>query len=229
MGLLCLTEGRLMIVEALWVSLQVTAMAAVGILLVGLPLALYLARSRRWLRHLVGLLILLPMLLPPTVVGFFLLSLLGRGSPLVEVLGIHLLFTVHGAAAAATVVGLPMMILPSRAAIMAVDRRLEDVARTLGAGELEVLLDVTLPLAGKGIAAGMLLGIARATGEFGATLMVAGSIPGRTRTLSLALYESIQMGDNLTAFGIVVLLTSIILLVIVALRFLESDLVRWTS
>ena len=80
-----------------------------------------------------------------------------------------------------------------------------------------------------GIAAGMLLGIARATGEFGATLMIAGSIPGRTRTLSLALYESIQMGDNLTAFGIVVLLTSIIVLVIVALRVLESDLVGWKS
>ena len=93
------------------------------------------------------------------------------------------------------------MILPSRAAIMAVDRRLEDVARTLGAGELAVLRDVTLPLAGKGIVAGMLLGIARATGEFGATLMIAGSIPGRTRTLSLALYESIQMGNNLTALG----------------------------
>jgi len=216
-----------MILGALLVSLRVTTMAAAGILIIGLPLALFLARSRSRLVHVVQVLILLPMLLPPTVVGYFLLMALGRGSPLVELLGVHLLFTVHGAAVAAAVVGLPMMILPSKAAIMSVDRRLEDVARTLGAGEFEVLRDITFPLAGKGIAAGMLLGIARATGEFGATLMVAGSIPDRTRTLSLALYEAIQLGDHTAASGIVLLLTSVIVVVIVFLRLLESDFLTW--
>jgi molybdate transport system permease protein len=216
-----------MIIDALLVSVRVTVMATAGIFIIGLPLALFLARSRSRLAPLAQLLILFPMLLPPTVMGYFLLTVLGRGSPLVEVFGIHLLFTVHGAAVAATSVGLPMMVFPAKAAIMSVDRRLEDVARTLGAGELDVLREVTLPLARKGIAAGMLLGIARGVGEFGATLMVAGSMPARTRTLSLALYEAIQLGDATSALGIVILLTSVIILVIVLLRLLEGEFLTW--
>jgi len=208
--------------EALLVSLRVVGMATVGILAIGLPLALYLARSRSRLRHLVEVAVLLPMLLPPTVTGYFLLFALGRSSPAARLLGTHLLFTAAGAAIAATVVGLPMMVLSARAALSSIDCRIEDVARTLGATEWRVLLDVTLPLAKRGIAAGMLLGVARATGEFGATLMVAGSIPGRTRTLPIALYEAIQLGEQATAFGIVLVLTSLCVIAIVLLGILQS-------
>jgi molybdate transport system permease protein len=207
----------------------VTSVASLLILLVGLPLALYLARAKGRLGYVIEILILLPMLLPPTVLGYVLLVVLGTGSPLVEAFGVRLLFTAYGAALAGAVAGLPLMILSSKAAIAAVDPRLEDVARTLGASELDVLRDITLPLAGKGIMAGMLLGIARATGEFGATLIVAGSIPDQTRTLSIALYEAIQLGDQGAAVGIVILLTSLIVLVLLLLRLLEKDMLRWRS
>jgi molybdate transport system permease protein len=208
--------------DALLVSLRVVAMATLGILAIGLPLALYLARSRSRLRHVVEVAVLLPMLLPPTVTGYFLLFALGRSSPAARLLGTHLLFTATGAAIAATVVGLPMMVLSARAALASIDRRTEDVARTLGATEWRVLLDITFPLAKRGIAAGLLLGVARATGEFGATLMVAGSIPGRTRTLPIALYEAIQLGEQATASGIVLVLTSLCVVAIVLLGILQS-------
>jgi molybdate transport system permease protein len=215
--------------SALSVSAYVTLMAAVAILLVGLPVALFLARARSRMRHFFEVLLLFPLLMPPTVLGYFLLVVLGKGSPLVDWFGFKLLFTPYGAAVAGAVVGLPLMVFTSRAAIGAVDPRLEDVARTLGANELEVFRDVTLPLAGRGILAGMLLATARATGEFGATLMVAGSIPDRTRTLPIALYESIQLGDSTTATGIVILLSAVVLIVVVLLHFLESDFLRWRS
>lgn len=215
--------------SAVSVSAFVTLMAAVAILLVGLPMALFLARAKSRVRHLLEVALLFPLLMPPTVLGYLLLVALGNGSPLVEWFGLRLLFTPYGAAIAGAVVGLPLMVFTSRAAIGTVDPRLEDVARTLGAKELEVFRDITLPLAGRGILAGMLLATARATGEFGATLIVAGSIPDRTRTLSIALYESIQLGDSTTATGIVILLSAIVLIVVVLLHFLESDFLRWRS
>jgi molybdate transport system permease protein len=217
------------ILGAVSVSAYVTLMAAAAILLVGLPMALFLARSKSRVRHLLEVALLFPLLMPPTVLGYLLLLALGNGSPLVEWFGLRLLFTPYGAAVAGAVVGLPLMVFTSRAAIGTVDPRLEDVARTLGAKELEVFRDITLPLAGRGILAGMLLATARATGEFGATLIVAGSIPDRTRTLSIALYESIQLGDSTTSTGIVILLSAIVLIVVVLLHFLESDFLRWRS
>lgn len=204
-------------------------MASVAILVVGLPLSLFLARSSSRLRSIVEVILLVPLLLPPTVMGYFLLIVLGKDSPLVEVLGLELLFSPYGAAFAGAAVGLPLMVLTSRAAIAAIDRRLEDVARTLGASEWAVFKDITLPLAGRGIAAGMLLATARAAGEFGATLMVAGSIPGKTRTLPIALYEAIQLGEQATALGIVLVLTSLVVIVIALLRALEKDVFRWKS
>jgi molybdate transport system permease protein len=204
-------------------------MASFAILLLGLPIALYLARGTSRVRQLLEVFLLFPLLMPPTVLGYFLLLMLGKGSPLVELLGINLLFTIYGAAVAGAVVGLPLMVFASRAAIAAVDPRLEDVARTLGATEFEVFKDITLPLAGRGIAAGILLATARATGEFGATLMVAGSIPDRTRTLPIALFEAIQVGEGSTAIGAVMLLSALIFIVVLALHFLESDFLRWRS
>lgn len=215
--------------SALLVSVKVTLMAATAILLIGLPMALFLARARTRFRQVIEVLLLFPLLMPPTVLGYFLLVIMGRGSPLVEWLGLRLLFTPYGAAVAGAVVGLPLMVFTARAAIGAVDSRVEDVARTLGANEIDVFRDITLPLAGRGILAGMLLATARATGEFGATLMVAGSIPNKTRTLSIALFESIQLGDHTTTTGVVILLSALVLIVVILLHFLEADYLRWRS
>lgn len=209
-------------IEPLLVSLKVVSLATAGIVVLGLPLALWLARTSSRARPVVELALLLPTVLPPTVIGYYLLHVLGRGSPLVEWLGIRVLFTPAGAAIAACTVGLPLMVFSSRAAIGAVDHRLENVARTLGAHELRVLIDITFPLARRGILAGLLLGAARAAGEFGATLMVAGSIPGRTRTLPLALYDAIQLDDGGLALGIVLALTMFSVAALLVLRLLQG-------
>ncbi|MCX7670224.1 MAG: molybdate ABC transporter permease subunit, partial [Anaerolineae bacterium] len=179
----------------LLLSLQVTATATALMLAVGLPLALLLARRRFWGATLIEALVNLPLVLPPTVVGYYLLVVLGRGSPLVEVFGWRVLFTWVAAAMASAVVGLPLLVQSARAAIAGVDPALEHAARTLGSSELEVLWRVTLPLARRGILAGLVLAAARALGEFGATLMVAGNIPGRTQTLPLAIYDAVQNRD----------------------------------
>jgi len=173
-------------------SLQVTAAATLLILLAGLGLALFLARPRFPGQTLLETVILLPLVLPPSVVGYYLLVVLGRGSPLVEWFGLRLLFTWPAAALASAVVGLPLMVQAARAAIAGVDPTLQQAARTLGSSELEVLWRITLPLARRGILAGLVLGVARAMGEFGATLMVAGNIPGQTQTLPLAIYDAVQ-------------------------------------
>ena len=133
-----------------------------------------------------------PLVLPPTVVGYYLLLALGRGSPIDDWFGWRILFTWGAAAIASAVVGLPLLVQSARAAIAGVDPALEHAARTLGSSELEVLWRVTLPLARRGILAGLVLAAARALGEFGATLMVAGNIPGRTQTLPLAIYDAVQ-------------------------------------
>lgn len=178
--------------DALTLSLQVTVVATTALFVVGLALAVSLAR--RWLpgQLIIETLIFLPLILPPSVLGYFLLLALGSGSPIVEWFHIRILFTWPAAAVASAVVGLPLMTQSARAAIAGVDRRLEDAARTLGSSELEVLWRVTLPLARRGIIAGLILGAARALGEFGATLMVAGNIPGQTQTLPLAIYDAVQ-------------------------------------
>jgi molybdate transport system permease protein len=178
--------------DALTLSLQVTVVATAGLFIAGLALAVLLARGWAPWRVLIETLIFLPLVLPPSVIGYFLLLALGSGSPIVEWFHIRILFTWPAAAVASAVVGLPLMTQSARAAIAGVDRRLEDAARTLGSSELEVLWRVTLPLARRGIVAGLILGAARALGEFGATLMVAGNIPGQTQTLPLAIYDAVQ-------------------------------------
>ncbi len=178
--------------DALLLSLQVTTVATMGLFVAGLALAILLARGWAPWGLLIETLIFLPLVLPPSVIGYFLLLALGSGSPVVEWFHIRILFTWPAAAVASAVVGLPLMTQSARAAIAGVDRRIEDAARTLGSSELEVLWRVTLPLARRGIIAGLILGAARALGEFGATLMVAGDIPGQTQTLPLAIYDAVQ-------------------------------------
>ncbi len=208
--------------SALLVSLRVAGMATLVIGVVGTLLALLLARTRFPGRAVLEMLLTLPLVLPPTVVGFFLLYVLGHGSPLRDWLGLDLLFTWQGGMVAATVVGMPLMLQSARAAIAAVDPELEDAARTLGRSELEVLLLVTLPLAHRGILAGLFMGAIRALGEFGATLMVAGNIPGRTRTLPMVVYDAALGGDLALAAQTSALLSGIAFLALALTRRLEQ-------
>lgn len=202
-------------------SLQVTAVASGLILILGLGLGLWLAKSQFPGQILVSTLLNLPLVLPPSVVGYGLLLALGRGSPLREWWGVDLLFTWQAGAIASTVVALPLMVESTRAAIANVNSELEAAARTLGSAEWEVLWRITLPLAYRGILAGFGLSVARGLGEFGATLMVAGSIPGRTQTLPLAIYDAVQSQRYGLANGMVLMMTAIAFALVWWVRRLE--------
>lgn len=188
-------------------SIQVTIVATLLILIVGLGAAIVLARVRFPGETIVSTILNLPLVLPPSVVGFYLLMAFGRGSPLYEWFGIDILFTWQAAAIASAIVALPLMIESARSAIASIHPELEAVARTLGSSELEVLWRVTLPMAKPGILAGFILSVARAMGEFGATLMVAASIPGRTQTLPLAIYDAVQNQEYDRAHQMVAVMT----------------------
>jgi molybdate transport system permease protein len=211
-----------MIWQPLFLSFQVIGVASLAILTLGLGLGIFLARTRFPGQLLVSTVLNLPLVLPPSVVGYGLLLILGRGSPIKEVFGINLLFTWQAAAIASTVVALPLMVESTRVAIASVDPELEAAARTLGASELEVLWLISLPLAYRGVLAGFGLSIARGLGEFGATLMVAGSIPGRTQTLPLAIYDAVQMQDYQRANQMVLMMTVIAFTLLWGVRLLEN-------
>jgi len=216
------SEARTMSAEvltALWLSAQVAVAATVLNALLGIPLAYILARRRFWGRGLVDLLVTLPLVLPPTVTGYYLIVLLGRrgllGAPLYEATGWTVAFTWYAAIIAATVMALPLLVRTARAAIESVDRDLERAAYTLGRSEWQTALTVTLPLARNGILAGLVLAFARALGEFGATLMLAGNIPGKTATVPLAIYTAVQTGEMGEAVVLVLALTTLSCLVLV--------------
>jgi molybdate transport system permease protein len=198
-----------MILPPLMLSLRVTIVATICLFTVGLVLAVGLTRYHFPGRVILETVVNLPLVLPPSVVGYYLLLAMGRGSPLVEWFDIRVLFTWWAAAIASAVVGLPLFIQAARAAIANVDPALENAARTLGSTELEVLWRVTLPLARRGILAGLILGSARALGEFGATLMVAGNIPGRTQTLPMAIYDAVLNRQHELATQMVLLMTAL--------------------
>ncbi|NOZ05486.1 MAG: molybdate ABC transporter permease subunit [Chloroflexi bacterium] len=183
----------------LFLSLRVAGMATLLALLIGIFLAWVIARSDLPGRDVLSALTALPLVLPPTVLGYYLLVALGQQSPLGRWLarhGMSLVFTWRGAVIAATVVALPLVVQSAQAALSAIDQDLEEVARTLGRSEPAVFFTVTLPLAWRGILAGAILAFARALGEFGATLMVAGNIPGRTQTMPIAIYDAVQGGNQ---------------------------------
>lgn len=197
---------------ALALTLKVAGCATLLNLLLGVGFGFLLARRGFPGRDLLDAVFTLPMVMPPTVLGYYLLVLLGRNGPLghwlLQTFNINLIFTWQGAVIAATVVSFPLVFKSARAAFEAVDPQFEQAARVSRVGEAGVFFRVTLPLAWRGILAGLLLSFARATGEFGATLMVAGSIPGKTQTLSIAVYEAVQAGqDNVANF--LVLVTSV--------------------
>ena len=203
-------------------SLQVTALATVLLLVFGLGLAIFLARVRLRGELIISTVLNLPLVLPPSVIGFYMLFALGRGSPILEWFGIDILFTWQAAAIASAIVALPLIVEAARAAIVDVNPELEAAARTLGDSEIKVLWRVTLPLARSGILAGFILAVARALGEFGATLMVAGNIPGRTQTLPLAIYDAVQNQDYGKANLMVLVMTFWAFLLLLWARSLEQ-------
>jgi len=200
------------VLTPLWLSLQVAGWATLINLLLGIGAGFAMARLRFAGREWLDSVLTLPLVMPPTVLGYYLLVVIGSqgvlGAWLLDTFGIRLIFTVQAAIIAAVVVSFPLVYKSARAAFEGVDANLEDAARTLGVSEWGVFWRVSLPLAWRGILAGVLLAFARALGEFGATLMVAGSIPGHTQTLSIAVYEAVQAGQD-TVANTLVLITSI--------------------
>jgi len=207
--------------ESAWIplalSLKVAGWSTAINLVLGVAAGFVLARWRFPGRELLDAVLTLPMVLPPTVLGYYLLVVIGKrgwlGGWLYETFGINLIFTWQGAVIAAAIVAFPLVFKSARAAFEGVDPQLEQAARVLGLREAAILFRVTLPMAWRGILAGVLLAFARALGEFGATLMVAGSIPGRTQTLSIAVYEAVQAGQDSTA-NLLVLVTSVTCIVV---------------
>jgi molybdate transport system permease protein len=206
--------------DALLLSLRVAILATLLNALVGVPLAWALARQRFPGRAVLDLLVTIPLILPPTVTGYYLIVLFGRrgwlGAPLYRLTGWSIAFTWYAAVVAATIMALPLLVRTAKAAFESVDRDLERAAYTLGRSELRTALEVTLPLARNGILAGLVLAFARALGEFGATLMLAGNIPGKTTTVPLAIYTAVQTGEDASALLLVGVLTALSCLVIVA-------------
>jgi len=210
----------------LFLSLRVAGVATVLALVAGLALGWLFARTRFPGSALLEAVFMLPLVLPPTVIGYALLVAAGRrsmvGGWLYRHLGYTIVFNWHGAVLASSVVALPLVLKSASAAFAGVDRTLEAAARTLRQSPLSVFLRVTLPLAWPGILAGTLLAFARAMGEFGATLMVAGDIPHQTQTLSMAIYDVMQDGRDQTAF-LLVFVTSVLSVAVLVLsnRFLS--------
>lgn len=202
-----------MIWNTLKLSLLVVGSATIVIAVFGTALGWLLARRRFRGKDFVDAILTLPMVLPPTVTGYYLILLLGRrgllGGPLYALTGWAVTFTWIAAVIAATVIALPLMIKSARAAIESVDSEYEIASRIMGKSELETFFRITLPLAGRGILAGIVLSFARAFGEFGATLMLAGNIPGKTQTMPLAIYEAVVSGEDTQAKWLALILTGI--------------------
>jgi molybdate transport system permease protein len=201
----------------LLLTLKVAGLATLGALVLGVLAAWILTRWNFFGRDFLDAVFTLPLVLPPTVLGYYLIVLVGRrgvlGKWLYEQFGISLMFTWQGAVLAATIVAFPLVFKSARASLENVGSNFENAARTLGLSEIEVFLRVSMPLAFRGILAGAMLAFARAMGEFGATLMIAGNLPGRTQTLSLAVYSATNAGDNDLA-NMLVLVISVVCIVI---------------
>ena len=194
-------------ISLILLTLQIAVVATVINLPIAIGLSWLIVKRRVRGSFLLDVLVSLPLALPPVVSGYFLLLLLGRqgpvGSLIRDTLGVDIVFTWVAAALASAVVSFPLMARGVMTAIEGVDERLERSARSLGAGALRVAFTITLPLAYRGIMAGVLLGFVRALSEFGATIVVAGNIPGRTQTLPLAIFEKVQLGRDADALRLV--------------------------
>jgi molybdate transport system permease protein len=196
---------------AILLSIRVAVIATLISTPIGIAVAWLLARRDFWGKALIDAIIYLPLVLPPVVTGYLLLVMLGKrgllGSFLAEHFGIVFAFRWTGAALACGVMSFPLLVRPIRLSIEAVDRRLEQAASTLGASPLKVFVTVTLPLALPGVLAGMVLGFAKAIGEFGATITFVSNIPGETQTISSAIYSLLQTPDGDAAASRLVLIS----------------------
>lgn len=194
----------------LYLTVKVSFFATIITIIIGLVLAWAMAKRNFWGKGALDIVIMQPLVIPPTVLGYYLLALFGRSGwlgRLLDTLGVEIVFTWKGAVVAAFVSSLPLFVSPARAALEGVGADLENAARLLGKTEWQVIRTITLPLAWRGIFAGAVMAFARATGEFGATLMVAGNIPGVTQTLPIAIYDAVQSGDNSSANLLVLIIT----------------------
>lgn len=191
-------------------SLRVAILVVIMVAALGLPLSRFMARHDFYGKDVLEAFITLPLVLPPSVIGYGLLVLIGKNGVIgkyLDTLGINLIFTWYAIIMAAAVVAFPLFYQTAKAAFNSVDPNYEKAARTLGANELRVFFTITLPLAWPGVTAGLVLAFARALGEFGATLMVAGNIPGQTQTIPVAIYYAVDRGDDVTARTLVLIIT----------------------
>ncbi len=211
----------------LWLSLRVAATSTLFAAIIGIALAYLLAKGRFPGRGILEAIATLPIVLPPTVLGYYLLVTLGVRSPVgrawESAFGSTLVFTPTAAIVAATVSAMPFVLRTARAAIEAVDPRFEQAARTIGLREWRVATQVTLPLARRGLLAGVALGFARALGDFGVTVMLAGNIPGRTQTMPIAVYDAVQAGNDSRASTLSAVLGVIAIVVLVAVNRLTRN------
>lgn len=217
--------------DILFLTLRTAALATLLILPPGLAVAWLLARKSWPGKSLVETLVALPLVMPPVATGLILLELLGRRGPvggwLHRTFAVDIVFTWRAVVAAMMVMSFPLLVRAARVAFEEVDPRLEQIARTLGAREARLFATITLPLAARGIVSGLLLAFARAIGEFGATILVAGNIPGRTTTLSLAIYNLVQLGRDEEAFRLLAVSVVIAFTAVwIAEAFLRRRVVR---
>lgn len=212
--------------DPLWLSLRVTAWSTVIVAVTGISLAYLLARARFPGRALLDALASAPIVMPPTVLGYYLLVLVGRRSPIGRaweaVFDRPLVFTPQAAVLAASVASFPYCLRAARAAIETVDRRYEAAGRVMGMSNVRVAFQITLPLARRGLLAGVALAFARALGDFGTTVMVAGNIPGRTQTMPVAVYDAVQAFDYDRAGTLAGVLLSVAVAILLLVRRLEG-------
>ena len=210
----------------LWLSLRVAALATLVSLALGLWIAYLLANRRFRGKELLDAVVTLPLVLPPTVLGYYLLVVLGRSSPLGHVyewaFGGPLVFTWQAAVLASTLHAIPLLVKSARAAFETVDRSYEKAARNLGASDWRVFWRVTLPLSRRAVIAATVLAFARALGDFGATLMISGDIPGKTQTAAIAIYDAVEGGDTLVARVLVLVLSAVAIAIVYAANRLQQ-------
>jgi molybdate transport system permease protein len=217
----------------LFLSFRVALTATLFTFIIGIPIAYFLNRSNGKLADIIDTVITLPIVLPPTVLGYYLLVLLGRqssiGKFLEERFDLTIVFTPTGAVIAALVVSIPYLIKSARSAFAGIDPTLLNAARVLGRSEFNIFLTVIIPLAWRGIAAGTTLAFARALGDFGATLMVAGSIPNVTMTMPIAIYDALLAGNRDLANILVIIMTSVSVSVLYIINRLEKRMNKGTG
>lgn len=208
-------------ISPLWISLKVAVFATAFALVFGLFAARLVSRSRRWMFFWDSV-FSLPLVLPPTVTGFFLLILFGKNTPVGRFftsIGVDIIFTIRGAVIAACVVSFPIIYRTVRGAFENVDTELIDVAKLFGCSNLGVFFKVYVPLCWQEITAATIIAFARAIGEFGATIMIAGNLPGKTRTMSIAVYTAMQSGNRQEAYRWVAIILMLSLVVLLIMNF----------